>query len=85
MIKRFQTLSSLRRYGKGGGGGGVGGSGYGGGSGGSVSGGIKRTSSGGVAGARRPGVYVSVTVPRKVVPTIRAQAASVVAMLSGCS
>jgi len=71
----FAFSSNLRRYSEGGGGGGGGGGG--------VSGGISRTSSGGVGGERRPGVYVSVTVPRKVVPGLPAQAASVVDMLSG--
>jgi len=38
---------------------------------------------GGGGGLRRPGVYVSVTVPRGVVPVLRARAASVVDVLSG--
>ena len=56
----------------------------GGGGGGGGGGGISRTSSvsGGV-GEKRPGVYVSVTVPRGVVPVLRARAAGVVDMLSG--
>jgi hypothetical protein len=38
---------------------------------------------GGSGGLRRPGMCVSVTVPRGVVPVLRARAASVVYMLSG--
>ena len=38
---------------------------------------------GGGGGLRRPGVCVSVTVPRGVVPVLRARAASVVDVLSG--
>ena len=56
------------RDGGGGGGGGVGGGGGGGGGGGDD---------------RRPGVYVSVTVPRGLVPVLRARAVDVVDALSG--
>jgi len=38
---------------------------------------------GGGGGDRKPGVYVNVTVPRGVVPVLRARAASVVDALSG--